>query len=142
VQVALSCNKMHVWQEFIGLNYLLKPKEKKKGKTLFKHQYPWKNYSCFINCTQKSTDVFSFLFRSSNGDNYNLSHRLGRRKALFEKRKRISDYALIMGMFGILVMISENELSSAGVYTKVSKVFVNTNSILERVWVENQQDIN
>ena len=47
-----------------------------------------------------------------------------------------------MGMFGILVMISENELSSAGVYTKVSKVFVNTNSILERVRVENQQGIN
>jgi hypothetical protein len=47
---------------------------------------------------------------------------LGRRKALFEKRKRISDYALIMGMFGILVMIGENELSSAGVYTKVGKI--------------------
>ena len=57
---------------------------------------------------------------SGAGSQYNLSHRLGRRKALFEKRKRISDYALIMGMFGILVMIGENELSSAGVYTKVS----------------------
>lgn len=55
---------------------------------------------------------------SSEENHYNLSHRLGRRKALFEKRKRISDYALIMGMFGILVMIGENELSSAGVYTK------------------------
>ena len=41
------------------------------------------------------------------------------RKALFEKRKRISDYALIMGMFGILVMIAENELEAAGVYRKV-----------------------
>ena len=51
---------------------------------------------------------------------YSLSHRLGRRKALFEKRKRISDYALVMGMFGIIVMVLENELSSAGVYTKVS----------------------
>jgi len=50
-----------------------------------------------------------------------LSHRLGRRKALFEKRKRISDYALVMGMFGIIVMVIENELSSAGVYTKVSE---------------------
>lgn len=45
--------------------------------------------------------------------------RLGRRKALFEKRKRISDYALVMGMFGIIIMVIENELSSAGVYTKV-----------------------
>lgn len=50
----------------------------------------------------------------------NVGYRLGRRKALFEKRKRISDYALVMGMFGIIVMVMENELSSAGVYTKVS----------------------
>ncbi|XP_012280209.1 small conductance calcium-activated potassium channel protein isoform X2 [Orussus abietinus] len=50
----------------------------------------------------------------------NVGYRLGRRKALFEKRKRISDYALVMGMFGIIVMVVENELSSAGVYTKAS----------------------
>lgn len=50
----------------------------------------------------------------------NVGYRLGKRKALFEKRKRISDYALVMGMFGIIVMVIENELSSAGVYTKVS----------------------
>ena len=53
----------------------------------------------------------------------NVGYRLGRRKALFEKRKRISDYALVMGMFGIIVMVIENELSSAGLYTKVSKMF-------------------
>ena len=50
----------------------------------------------------------------------NVGYRLGRRKALFEKRKRISDYALVMGMFGIIMMVVENELSSAGVYSKVS----------------------
>ncbi|XP_037903330.1 small conductance calcium-activated potassium channel protein isoform X3 [Hermetia illucens] len=50
----------------------------------------------------------------------NVGYRLGRRKALFEKRKRISDYALVMGMFGIIVMVIENELSSAGVYLKSS----------------------
>ncbi|VVC91967.1 unnamed protein product [Leptidea sinapis] len=50
----------------------------------------------------------------------NIGYRLGRRKALFEKRKRISDYALVMGMFGIIVMVIENELSSAGVYSKAS----------------------
>lgn len=49
----------------------------------------------------------------------NVGYRLGRRKALFEKRKRISDYALVMGMFGIIVMVIENELSSAEVYRKV-----------------------
>lgn len=53
----------------------------------------------------------------------NVGYRLGRRKALFEKRKRISDYALVMGMFGIIVMVIENELSSAGVYNKVSILF-------------------
>lgn len=52
----------------------------------------------------------------------NVGYRLGRRKALFEKRKRISDYALVMGMFGIIVMVIENELSSAGVYSKVSVI--------------------
>ncbi|XP_023334344.1 small conductance calcium-activated potassium channel protein [Eurytemora carolleeae] len=52
------------------------------------------------------------------GENSGLSHRLGRRKTLFEKRKRISDYALVMGMFGIVTMVIENELSSAGVYGK------------------------
>ena len=61
-----------------------------------------------------------FNYSEDNGT-YNLSRRLGMRKALFEKRKRISDYALIMGMFGILIMIGENELSAAGVYSKVSK---------------------
>jgi potassium intermediate/small conductance calcium-activated channel subfamily N member 3 len=50
----------------------------------------------------------------------NVGYRLGRRKALFEKRKRISDYALVIGMFGIIIMVLENELASAGVYTKVS----------------------
>ena len=63
-----------------------------------------------------------FNFSEDNGT-YNLSRRLGMRKALFEKRKRISDYALIMGMFGILIMIGENELSAAGVYSKVSKSY-------------------
>lgn len=47
-----------------------------------------------------------------------VSHRLGHRRALFEKRKRLSDYALIFGMFGIVVMVTETELSW-GVYTKV-----------------------
>jgi len=49
----------------------------------------------------------------------NVGYRLGRRKALFEKRKRISDYALVMGMIGIGLMVAENELSSALIYDKV-----------------------
>ncbi|CAL9695452.1 unnamed protein product [Knipowitschia caucasica] len=49
-----------------------------------------------------------------------ISYRLGQRKALFGKRKQLSDYALICGMFGILVMVIETELSR-GVYTKDSR---------------------
>lgn len=51
--------------------------------------------------------------------NQNIGYKLGHRRALFEKRKRLSDYALIFGMFGIVVMVIETELSW-GVYTKVS----------------------
>lgn len=50
----------------------------------------------------------------------NVGYRLGKRKELFEKRKRISDYALVFGMFGIIVMVVETELSMADVYEKVS----------------------
>lgn len=50
--------------------------------------------------------------------NQNIGYKLGHRRALFEKRKRLSDYALIFGMFGIVVMVTETELSW-GVYTKV-----------------------
>jgi len=53
----------------------------------------------------------------------NVGYRLGRRKALFEKRKRISDYALVMGMIGIGLMVLENELSSAHVYEKVRTIY-------------------
>uniref|UniRef100_A0A669E0M5 Potassium calcium-activated channel subfamily N member 3 n=1 Tax=Oreochromis niloticus TaxID=8128 RepID=A0A669E0M5_ORENI len=51
--------------------------------------------------------------------NQNIGYKLGHRRALFEKRKRLSDYALIFGMFGIVVMVIETELSW-GVYTKSS----------------------
>ncbi|XP_039180281.1 small conductance calcium-activated potassium channel protein 1 isoform X2 [Crotalus tigris] len=51
--------------------------------------------------------------------NQNVGHRLGHRRALFEKRKRLSDYALIFGMFGIVVMVTETELSWA-IYSKDS----------------------
>lgn len=56
--------------------------------------------------------------RPGSGKPSTVSHRLGHRRALFEKRKRLSDYALIFGMFGIVVMVTETELSW-GVYTKV-----------------------
>ncbi|TNN72934.1 Small conductance calcium-activated potassium channel protein 3 [Liparis tanakae] len=56
--------------------------------------------------------------KASKRKNQNIGYKLGYRRALFEKRKRLSDYALIFGMFGIVVMVIETELSW-GVYTKV-----------------------
>ena len=46
----------------------------------------------------------------------NVGYRLGKRKTLFEKRRRVSDYALIFGMFGIAVMIVETELCMSFVF--------------------------
>ncbi|XP_019953913.2 small conductance calcium-activated potassium channel protein 2-like [Paralichthys olivaceus] len=40
-----------------------------------------------------------------------ISYRLGQRRALFGKRKQLSDYALVFGMLGIIVMVIETELS-------------------------------
>lgn len=56
--------------------------------------------------------------RAPQKKNRDIGYKLGHRRALFEKRKRLSDYALIFGMFGIVVMVTETELSW-GVYTKV-----------------------
>jgi potassium intermediate/small conductance calcium-activated channel subfamily N len=47
-------------------------------------------------------------------------YKLGRRKALYETRKRISDYSLIFAMFGVVAMIVETELCMADVYGKDS----------------------
>ncbi|PIK61278.1 putative small conductance calcium-activated potassium channel protein 1, partial [Apostichopus japonicus] len=49
------------------------------------------------------------------------SYRLGLRKTLFEKRKRLSDYALVVAMFGIVVMVIETELSWV-VYAKEAAI--------------------
>lgn len=49
----------------------------------------------------------------------NAGYQIGRRKELFEKRKLISDFALVFGIFGIIVMVIESELASYGFYTKV-----------------------
>ncbi|PVD19346.1 hypothetical protein C0Q70_19833, partial [Pomacea canaliculata] len=48
----------------------------------------------------------------------NVGYRLGKRRALYQKRKKISDYCLVCGMFGIVAMVLETELSMADVYDK------------------------
>ncbi|XP_029436799.1 small conductance calcium-activated potassium channel protein 3 [Rhinatrema bivittatum] len=57
--------------------------------------------------------------KATKKKNQNIGYKLGHRRALFEKRKRLSDYALIFGMFGIVVMVIETELSW-GLYSKDS----------------------
>ena len=49
-------------------------------------------------------------------------YRLGRRKLLFEKRRKASDYALFFAMIGLLLMVLEQELTMAKVYDKVTKI--------------------
>ena len=47
------------------------------------------------------------------------SVRMTRRNVLFAERKRLSDYALVFGVAGIVLMVLETELNMAGVYDKV-----------------------
>jgi len=49
----------------------------------------------------------------------NIGYKLGHRRKLFEKRKRLSDYALMFGMFGIIIMVIETELTSGNLTNKV-----------------------
>ena len=48
-------------------------------------------------------------------------YRLGRRKLLFEKRRKASDYALLFAMIGLFLMVLEQELTMAKVYGKVTE---------------------
>ncbi|XP_056894834.1 small conductance calcium-activated potassium channel protein 1b [Takifugu flavidus] len=62
-----------------------------------------------------------------------IGYRLGQRKALFGKRKLLSDYALVCGMFGILVMVIETELSRVfyskeSIYSHVLKGMISTST--------------
>uniref|UniRef100_A0A8C6EAP2 Potassium calcium-activated channel subfamily N member 1 n=2 Tax=Moschus TaxID=68410 RepID=A0A8C6EAP2_MOSMO len=68
---------------------------------------------------EEDEDEDEAVRQRGSGKPPSVGHRLGHRRALFEKRKRLSDYALIFGMFGIVVMVTETELSW-GVYTKES----------------------
>lgn len=53
-----------------------------------------------------------------------VGYRLGKRKELYEKRKRVSDYCLVFGMFGIIGMILETELTMAEIYAKVRLLYI------------------
>lgn len=57
--------------------------------------------------------------KSKKEEKPNAGYRLGKRKALYERRRKLSDYSLVFGMFGIILMIVETELTMAQVYSKV-----------------------
>jgi hypothetical protein len=54
----------------------------------------------------------------------NVGYRLGKRKQLYEKRRKISDYCLVFGISGIVLMVVETELTMASVYGKVGDLFI------------------
>lgn len=56
----------------------------------------------------------------------NVGYRLGKRRLLYERRKRISDCCLVFATFGIVVMVVETELCMAGIYTKVGLIMTTT----------------
>ena len=73
--------------------------------------------------TNDFSNVDPLAIRSGSTDRKDkkssVGYRLGKRKLLFEKRRRISDYALIFGMTGVLLMIIETEFSMSKYYDKV-----------------------
>ncbi|XP_063433488.1 small conductance calcium-activated potassium channel protein 2-like isoform X1 [Mytilus trossulus] len=60
----------------------------------------------------------------------NVGYRLGKRKTLYEKRRKISDYCLVFGISGIVLMIVETELTMAKVYDKESHYSIVLKSII------------
>ena len=62
-----------------------------------------------------------------------VGYRLGKRKLLFEKRRKISDYALIFAMTGVFLMIIETEFSMSKLYNKVELLIkIGENTALEK----------
>lgn len=57
-------------------------------------------------------------------------YRLGRRKLLFEQRRKASDYALCFAMIGLLFMVLEQELTMSRVYGKVRTKTLSSSSIV------------
>uniref|UniRef100_A0A3Q3ACV8 Potassium calcium-activated channel subfamily N member 1 n=1 Tax=Kryptolebias marmoratus TaxID=37003 RepID=A0A3Q3ACV8_KRYMA len=63
-----------------------------------------------------------------------IGYRLNQRRALFGKRKQLSDYALVCGMFGIIAMVIETELSRTfyskeSIYSYVLKGLISISTV-------------
>ena len=61
------------------------------------------------------------LHRPVGGGSHGVGYRLGRRKVLAERRKRLADYSLLFAMFGVVSMMVEMELTMADLYDKVRR---------------------
>ncbi|XP_078060030.1 small conductance calcium-activated potassium channel protein 2-like [Mustelus asterias] len=83
------------------------------------HQQQQQPQQQLLHCHPPSSSSGANSRRGNKKKNQNIGYKLGHRRALFEKRKRLSDYALIFGMFGIVIMVIETELSW-GIYNKGS----------------------
>ncbi|XP_021427299.1 small conductance calcium-activated potassium channel protein 1 isoform X2 [Oncorhynchus mykiss] len=64
-----------------------------------------------------------------------IGRRLVRRRALFERRQRLNDCALAVGMFGVVVMITEIELSwsvysKSSIYSMAMKSVISLSSLI------------
>ncbi|XP_041758849.1 small conductance calcium-activated potassium channel protein 3 isoform X2 [Coregonus clupeaformis] len=64
-----------------------------------------------------------------------IGRRLVRRRALFERRQRLNDCALAAGMFGVVVMITETELSwsiysKSSIYSMAMKCVISLSSLI------------
>lgn len=68
----------------------------------------------------RAKNPYGFRRTASGSGGSGGGYKLGRRKNLYETRKRVSDYSLIFAMFGIAGMVVETELCMANIYDKVS----------------------
>ena len=75
------------------------------------------------NGSTQQTLIYTRIGESKRGERTSRKecYRLGRRKLLFEKRRRASDYALFFAMMGLLFMVIEEELTMARIYGKVKR---------------------
>lgn len=60
------------------------------------------------------------LHFAQHNHHHHIGYRLGRRKLLAERRRRVADWSCFFAMVGLVLMIVETECNIANVYSKVS----------------------
>lgn len=82
---------------------------------------PSDNANAALYQTSRLVERSSSNFSHGKEKKTSVGYRLGKRKLLFEKRRQISDYALIFAMTGVFLMIIETEFSMSRLYEKVKQ---------------------